>query len=225
MKKILLIDDEQLMLNLLELYLAPSGYSCVKTTDGNKAADLIANENPALVILDVMMPDKSGFDICREIRLFSDIPIIMVTARDQKADIVKGLRAGADDYLTKPFDESELLARIEAILRRTRNNSAIEFRGLKWDENKQEAVYQEKPIPFTPKEFQLAGLFLQNRNRVFDRDHLITAVWGYEADTDGRTVDSHVRHIRDKLRKTGFPVEEHLQTVWGAGYKWTDEKK
>lgn len=213
------------MLNLLELYLAPSGYSCVKTTDGNKAADLIANENPALVILDVMMPDKSGFDICREIRLFSDIPIIMVTARDQKADIVKGLRAGADDYLTKPFDESELLARIEAILRRTRNNSAIEFRGLKWDENKQEAVYQEKPIPFTPKEFQLAGLFLQNRNRVFDRDHLITAVWGYEADTDGRTVDSHVRHIRDKLRKTGFPVEEHLQTVWGAGYKWTDEKK
>lgn len=225
MKKILLIDDEQLMLNLLELYLAPAGYSCLKTTDGNEAADLIASENPALVILDVMMPDKSGFDICREIRLYSDIPVIMVTARDQKADIVKGLRAGADDYLTKPFDESELLARIEAILRRTRNNSAIEFRGLKWDENKQEAVYQEKSIPFTPKEFQLAGLFLQNRNRVFDRDHLITAIWGYEAETDGRTVDSHVRHIRDKLRKTGFPVEEHLQTVWGAGYKWTDEKK
>ncbi|MEM5017033.1 response regulator transcription factor [Metabacillus indicus] len=225
MKKILLIDDEQLMLNLLELYLVPAGYSCVKSTDGNEAADLIASENPALVILDIMMPDKSGFEICREIRLFSDIPIIMVTARDQKADIVKGLRAGADDYLTKPFDESELLARIEAILRRTRNKPAIEFRGLKWDENKQEAVYQEKTIPFTPKEFQLAGLFLQNRNRVFDRDHLITAVWGYEADTDGRTVDSHVRHIRDKLRKTGFPVEEHLQTVWGAGYKWTDEKK
>ncbi|WP_282034639.1 response regulator transcription factor [Metabacillus indicus] len=225
MKKILLIDDEQLMLNLLELYLVPAGYSCVKCTDGNEAADLIASENPALVILDIMMPDKSGFDICREIRLFSDIPIIMVTARDHKADIVKGLRAGADDYLTKPFDESELLARIEAILRRTRNNPAIEFRGLKWDENKQEAVYREKTIPFTPKEFRLAGLFLQNRNRVFDRDHLITAVWGYEADTDGRTVDSHVRHIRDKLRKTGFPVEEHLQTVWGAGYKWTDEKK
>lgn len=224
MKKILLVDDEKLMLDLLALYLAPAGYSCIKSLSGKNAVDHVLNEEPALIILDLMMPEMNGFEVCKEIRSFSDVPIIMVTARDQQEDIVKGLQTGADDYITKPFNEMELLARIEAILRRTKNNHAVEYKGLKWNERSQEASYKGEPILFTPKEFQLAGIFLKNRNRVFDREHLIHSIWGYDADTEDRTVDSHVRHLREKLRKTGFPIDDHLQTVWGTGYKWKDEK-
>ncbi|MGG4488533.1 response regulator transcription factor [Metabacillus idriensis] len=224
MKKILLVDDEKLMLDLLALYLAPAGYSCIKSLSGKNAVDHVIKEEPALIILDLMMPEMNGFEVCKEIRTFSDVPIIMVTARDQQEDIVKGLRAGADDYVTKPFNEMELLARIEAILRRTRNNHAVEYKGLKWNERSQEASYKGQPIFFTPKEFQLTGIFLNNRNIVFNREHLIHSIWGYDADTEDRTVDSHVRHLREKLRKTGFPIDDHLQTVWGAGYKWKDEK-
>ncbi|MDR0139853.1 response regulator transcription factor [Metabacillus idriensis] len=224
MKKILLVDDEKLMLDLLELYLVPAGYSCIKSLSGKNAVDHVLKEEPALIILDLMMPEMNGFEVCKEIRSFSDVPIIMVTARDQQEDIVKGLQTGADDYITKPFNEMELLARIEAILRRTRNNLAVEYKGLKWNERSQEASYNGEPIFFTPKEFQLAGIFLKNRNKVFNREHLIHSIWGYDADTEDRTVDSHVRHLREKLRKTGFPIDDHLQTVWGAGYKWKDEK-
>ncbi|MDQ0857490.1 response regulator transcription factor [Bacillus sp. V2I10] len=224
MKKILLVDDEELMLDLLALYLAPAGYLCIKSSSGQHAIDIVQKEEPDLMILDLMMPEMNGFEVCKEIRSFSDIPIIMVTASGQKEDIVKGLQTGADDYITKPFNETELLARIEAILRRVKNNQAIEYRGLKWDDRSQEASYKDEPILLTPKEFQLAGIFLKNRNRVFNREHLIQTIWGYDAGTEDRTVDSHVRHLREKLRKTGFPIDDHLQTVWGAGYKWKDEK-
>ncbi|USK33382.1 response regulator transcription factor [Bacillus sp. F19] len=224
MKKILLVDDEKLMLDLLDLYLTPAGYFCIKSSSGKHAIENVQKEEPALMILDLMMPEMNGFEVCKEIRTFSDIPIIMVTASGQKEDIVKGLQTGADDYITKPFNETELLARIEAILRRVKNNQAIEYRGLKWDDRSQEASYKDEPILLTPKEFQLAGIFLKNRNRVFNREHLIQTIWGYDAGTEDRTVDSHVRHLREKLRKTGFPIDDHLQTVWGAGYKWKDEK-
>jgi DNA-binding response OmpR family regulator len=146
----------------------------------------------------------------------------MLTARNDKNDIVKGLRIGADDYVTKPFNEEELIARIEAVMRRYENQKQdkVTFKGLIWDHESFELKYEGNPITVTPKEFALIGLFLQNPNKVFTRDHLLSSVWGQLAETEDRTIDSHIRNIREKLRKAGFPIDNHLLTVWGIGYKW-----
>lgn len=222
MKKIALVDDEQRMLDLLELYLKPLGYECIKLRSGEDAIGLVKDEEPDLIILDVMMPVMDGFETCRVIRRFSDVPIILLTALHEKEDIVKGLQYGADDYIVKPFDEEELVARIHAVFRRTSDDFArrIEYEGLVWDEFSHELSYHGKQLKVTPKEFSILGQLLKNPGRAYSREQLLSILWGYEAWTDGRTVDSHVRNLRDKLRKTGFPVEEHLQTVWGVGYKW-----
>ncbi|CEG27952.1 response regulator transcription factor [Bacillus sp. B-jedd] len=223
MKKIVLIDDEQRMLDLLALYLVPRGYNCLKYTSPLSALAYLETGKADLVILDVMMPEMDGWEVCGEIRRRSDTPIIMLTARTQKADIVKGLKIGADDYISKPFDEEELLARIEAVLRRKNpENGWLTFHGLELNQTSFELYYKKRPISLTPKEFALLGIFLQNRNKVFTRDHLLSIVWGFAASTEDRTVDSHVRNLRDKLRKAGFPIDSHLSTVWGVGYKWTE---
>lgn len=224
LKKILLVDDEPRMLDLLELYLSPKGYSCIKISSAFDAIHYLESEKADLLLLDVMMPEMDGWEACREIRKNWDIPIIMLTARSEKIDVVKGLKLGADDYIAKPFDEAELTARIEAILRRNQDHhEKIEFKGLVLNQDSFELLYFHKPIPLTPKEFSLLGLFLQNRNKVFTREHLLTSLWGYAAATEDRTIDSHVRNLRDKLRKTGFPIDDHLTTVWGLGYKWIDK--
>lgn len=223
MKKILLVDDEIRMLDLLALYLTPKGYTCVKMTSALDVIPYIEKEKADLIILDVMMPGLDGWDACKEIREISDIPIIMLTARTEKMDVVKGLKLGADDYISKPFDEEELTARIEAVLRRKKSEDQIEFEGLLLRQDSFELHYNQKQVPLTPKEFSLLGLFLQNRNKVFTREHLLTSVWGYAVATEDRTVDSHVRNLREKLRKTGFPIDDYLTTVWGVGYKWIDK--
>jgi DNA-binding response OmpR family regulator len=221
MYKILLVDDEKRMLDLLELYLSPKGYHCIKCESGLSAIQYLKANHADLVLLDIMMPDLDGWETCERIREFSNVPIIMVTARDQTLDIVKGLNIGADDYITKPFDEAELLARIEAVLRRSvGKRSKIEFQGLVWDEDEHKTHYQNEPIFLTPKEFAILGLFLKHPNRVFDREQIIVSLWGYNASTEERTVDSHIKNIREKLRQAGFPVDRFLQTVWGVGYKW-----
>lgn len=172
-----------------------------------------------------MMPELDGWETCRRIRSFSNVPIMMVTARDETADIVQGLKIGADDYVTKPFDEAELLARIEAVLRRTAGGrSAIRAARLVWDEEEHTVRYEDKPIALTPKEFAILGLLLKHPNQVFSRGQIIASLWGYLADTEERTVDSHMKNIREKLRKAGFPADEYLQTVWGVGYKWEGRK-
>ncbi|MDN3018616.1 response regulator transcription factor [Paenibacillus sp. BSR1-1] len=223
MKKILLIDDEERMLDLLSLYLKPKGYMCIKMTSAIKAIHYLEEENADLILLDVMMPEMDGWEACLEIRKNWDIPIIMLTARSEKIDVVKGLKMGADDYISKPFDEDELIARIEAILRRKNGiKGGVAFNGLFLNEDSFEVSYHDNNVPVTPKEFSILGLFLQNRNKVFTREHLLTTIWGYAAPTEDRTVDSHVRNLREKLRKTGFPVDEYLTTVWGLGYKWMD---
>jgi DNA-binding response OmpR family regulator len=224
MYTILLVDDEKRMLDLLELYLSPKGYHCVKCESGLSAIQYLENNEADLVLLDIMMPEMDGWETCRRIREFSNTPIIMVTARDQTSDIVKGLNIGADDYITKPFDESELIARIEAVLRRSvGKHSRIEFEGLVWDEMEHKVQYKNRSISLTPKEFAVLGLFLKNPNRVFSREQMIVSLWGYNADTEERTVDSHMKNIREKLRQVGFPVDRFLQTVWGVGYKWEDK--
>jgi DNA-binding response OmpR family regulator len=224
LKKILLVDDETRMLDLLSLYLTPKGYNCIQMTSAIKAICYLEKEKADLILLDVMMPEMDGWEACKVIRGNWDIPIIMLTARSEKIDIVKGLKMGADDYISKPFDEEELTARIEAILRRKKGqDGTIDFNGLSLNEDSFKVSYQDQHVPVTPKEFSLLTLLLKNRNKVFTREHLLATIWGYDALTEDRTIDSHVRNLRDKLRKTGFPVDDYLTTVWGLGYKWMEK--
>jgi DNA-binding response OmpR family regulator len=221
MSTILLVDDETRMLDLLALYLAPYRYKCIKAQSGKVGLRYLEKENIDLVILDVMMPDLDGWTTCQKMREFSDIPIIMLTARSETVDVIKGLKCGADDYVSKPFQEEELLARIEALLRRTQQiDSPLFFKGLRWEPESVMVTYQNDPLFVTPKEFSIIGLFLKNPHKVFSRDHLLTAIWGLNVNIDDRTIDSHIRNIRDKLRNAGFPIDQHLVTVWGIGYKW-----
>jgi len=221
--KILLIDDEQRMLDLLSLYLTPHQYQCTKVQGAREALRHLETQAFDIVLLDIMMPEMSGFELCAKIRSFSDVPIIMLTAREQQEDIVKGLKLGADDYITKPFNEEELLARIEALLRRQAPKNIIEVGGLKWDEERFELSYLGTPIKLTPKEFFMVGQLVKNPGKVFSRDQLIVLIWGYDSETEGRTIDSHVRNVREKIRQSGFPVDKHFLTVWGVGYKWLNE--
>ncbi|ULT55755.1 response regulator transcription factor [Neobacillus drentensis] len=223
MTKILLVDDESRMLDLLSLYLTPKGYQCIKKTSAAGAIQYLHEDKADLLLLDVMMPEMNGWDACVKIRKEYDIPIIMLTARSEKVDIIKGLNMGADDYISKPFDEDELIARIEAVLRRKQaSGGLVFFNELSLNEDSFQVSYKQQPISVTPKEFSLLALLLKNKNKVFTREHLLTTIWGYAALTEDRTIDSHVRNLRDKLRKAGFPVEDYLTTVWGVGYKWMD---
>lgn len=221
MKTILLIDDEPMMLDLLSLYLTPLGFKCVKKRSAKDGIAFLESETADLVLLDVMMPEMDGWEACAEIRKYWDIPIIMLTAMSDKSNIVQGLKGGADDYISKPFDEEELTARIEAVLRRHNGlSNKLVFKRLVLDHDSYQLQYNRKDIPLTPKEFAMMSLFLSNQNKVYTREHLIITIWGYEVATEDRTVDSHVRNLRDKLRKAGFAADEYLQTVWGVGYKW-----
>ena len=219
-KKVLIVEDEKRMADLIALYLKPYNYSVQKVYEAHTALDYLANNTFDIVLLDIMMPEMSGWELCAEIREFSDIPIIMVTARDQQEDIVKGLKLGADDYLTKPFNEAELLARMEALLRRQAPKSYFEVDGLVWDKNEFKLTYNEETIPLTKKEFMLFGHFIAHPNQVFGREQLIELLWGFDSDTEGRTVDSHIRNMREKIRRAGFPINDYFETVWGMGYKW-----
>jgi len=219
-KKVLIVEDEKRMADLIALYLKPYNYSVQKVYEAHTALDYLANNTFDIVLLDIMMPEMSGWELCAKVREFSDIPIIMVTARDQQEDIVKGLKLGADDYLTKPFNEAELLARMEALLRRQAPKSYFEVDGLVWDKNEFKLTYNEETIPLTKKEFMLLGHFIAHPNQVFGREQLIELLWGFDSDTEGRTVDSHIRNMREKIRRAGFPINDYFETVWGMGYKW-----
>ncbi|WP_088006872.1 response regulator transcription factor [Indiicoccus explosivorum] len=223
MRNVLLVDDEKRMLDLLALYLEPYGYQCTKVSNADAALDVLSQNKFDLVLLDVMMPGMDGWELCREIRRLSDVPVIMLTARDQRQDTVKGLKLGADDYITKPFDEEELLARMEALLRRAGPKNVVDTDGLVWNEERFELSYAGQMIRLTPKEFQLLGLLMKHPGKVFSRDQLLEQVWGYDSETEGRTVDSHVRNMREKVRLAGFPIDRHFTTVWGVGYKWMNE--
>ncbi|MED1269468.1 response regulator transcription factor [Bacillus mycoides] len=219
---ILLVDDEPRMLELLTLYLTPIGYNCVCAASGEEAISHIENRNFKFVLLDIMMQKMDGWETCKRIRSFSNVPIIMVTARDQTVDVVQGLKLGADDYVTKPFHEEELFARIEAVLRRTNQHAQIQYHGILWDEAKHFISVHTEELLLTPIEFSLLGLFLRHVNYVLSRDQLIERIWGLNTNTEDRTVDSHIRNLRDKLRKVNFPIDHHLKTVYGVGYRWID---
>ncbi|MFJ7738538.1 response regulator transcription factor [Lysinibacillus sp. NPDC097287] len=220
MRTLLLIDDEPRMLDLLTLYLEPR-FHCVAEASVLDALAYLENHPVDLVLLDIMMPEMDGWQACQEIKKYWDLPVIMLTAKGERADIVKGLNLGADDYIQKPFDEDELVARIHAVLRRGKTEEAvIAFHGLRLIKESFELHFQQAEISLTPKEFAMMVLFLEHQNKVFSREHLISVVWGFTVSIEDRTVDSHVRNLRDKLRKVGFPIDDYLQTVWGIGYKW-----
>jgi two-component system, OmpR family, response regulator ResD len=225
LKTILLVDDETRMLNLLELYLEPKGYSCLKVSGGYDAIHTLKKEKIDLVLLDVMMPEIDGWTTCRKIREFSNTPIIMLTARSDKEDVINGLDVGADDYITKPFDEDILAARVHALLRRQeshaqeQNNEIIrgEFR---LNTHAYILKYQDLSLSLTLKEFLLLETLMKHPERVYTREQLLSTAWDINANTDIRTVDSHIRNLRDKLKKVNIPIEKHLTTVWGIGYQW-----
>ena len=223
MQKVLLVDDEKRMLDLVSLYLQPHRYLCKKALGAHEALAYLEKEVFDIILLDIMMPDMDGWELCREIRKFSDVPIIMLTAREQQEDIVKGLNIGADDYITKPFNEDELLARMGALLRRRTPKNTIEVDGLVWYEDRFELTYGKHIIKLTRKEFLMVGHLMKNADKVFTREQLIQLIWGFDSETEGRTIDSHVRNVREKIRQSGFPVDHHFLTVWGIGYKWIHE--
>ncbi|MCS1352111.1 response regulator transcription factor [Mechercharimyces sp. CAU 1602] len=220
MTRILLVDDEQRMLNLISLYLTPHGFTCDEALSGYQALKKLNEQTYDLILLDIMMKEMDGFATCTKIKERTNIPIIMLTAKDQKQDILHGLHIGADDYITKPFDEEILLARIEALLRREKNQTKVEVNGLIWNQDSHQLNYKNKEIRLTPKEFKLLGLLLKRPNQVYEREDLLELIWGFDSETEGRTIDSHVRNLREKIRKHDYPIDTHLKTIWGVGYKW-----
>ncbi len=223
MKTILLVDDEQRMLDLLELFLAPHGYRCLQATDGEGALNLLEEENVHLVLLDVMMPGMDGWEVCRRIRKTSEIPVILLTARSDKSDVVKGLDQGADDYITKPFDERELMARVRVALRRVSDKDQpkqLREGRFTLDLESYSILYDTYEVRLTLKEFYIIEAMMARPNRTFTREDLLQVAWEYDTYTEVRTVDSHIRNLRDKLRKSNFPIDDILHTVWGIGYKW-----
>ncbi|MBL8145353.1 MAG: response regulator transcription factor [Anaerolineae bacterium] len=218
---ILIVDDEQHIIDLARMYLELEGFSIASSTDGAEALKRILGEHPALVVLDLMLPGLDGWEVCRRVRAESDVPIIMLTARSDDIDRIVGLELGADDYLTKPFNPRELVARVKAILRRSaRRDKAPAGSMLKlgnliiYPERRQVAVEGET-VELRVKEFDLLQTLAENRGVVFTRERLLNVVWGYDFAGETRTVDVHVAHLRHKLRAM-TPV---IETVWGVGYR------
>ncbi|WP_186668853.1 response regulator transcription factor [Sporosarcina sp. BP05] len=224
MRTILLIDDEKRMLDLIELFLIPHGFRCIKETNGQVAIETLKHEKINLVLLDIMMPEIDGWEVCRKIREFSDVPVIMLTARSDKLDLVKGLDTGADDYITKPFDEGELVARVKALLRRIPADESdadkIIYGDYKLDKETYSLQFNDLKVQLTLKEFYIVEALISRPNKTFTREQLLFSAWEYNTYTDIRTVDSHIRNLREKLKTAGFPSDEFLLTVWGIGYKW-----
>ena len=224
MQKILVVDDEPNIIALAKLYLEREGYDIVGAANGNDALSKQSTDKPDLVILDLMLPDIDGYEVCRQIRAKSDVPILMLTARREDIDKIVGLELGADDYLTKPFNPRELVARVRAILRRyqtgIKSGDSAEIGRLKIDFPRQEARLDDQLLKLRTKEFALLATFVQNPGIVLSREKLLEVVWGFDYYGESRTVDVHVNHLREKLAGSGVRIE----TVRGMGYKITTEE-
>ncbi len=223
--KILIVDDEENICELVRLYIEKEGFEAVIANDGQEAVAKFNNEKPDLILLDIMLPIKDGWQVCREIRAQSNVPIIMLTAKGETFDKVLGLELGADDYVVKPFEPKELIARIRAVLRRSagsENEKADEdelvFDGLRINQSTYEVYVDDKKVEMPPKEFELLYFLAKNTNKVFTRDQLLDEIWGYEFFGDSRTVDVHIKRIREKIE--GANKNWALKTVWGVGYKF-----
>lgn len=222
--KILVIDDDPNICDILKLYLSKAEYEVIIANNGQDGIALFKLHKPDLVLLDIMMPDKDGLAVCREIREISSKPIIMVTAKSEEFDKVLCLELGADDFVVKPFGTKEICARIKAILRRTTNfineteTESVKFDNLEVSLQRYELKLNNKVICIPPKEMELLFFLVSNPNLVFTRNQLLDKVWGFDYFGDTRTIDVHVKRLRDKLN--GISESWHLKTVWGVGYKF-----
>lgn len=223
-KKILIVDDDENICELLRLYLEKDGFTTFVAHDGGQALSAVQINKPDLILLDIMMPVLNGWQVCREIRKTSNVPIIMLTAKGETPDKVLGLELGADDYITKPFDSKEVVARIKAVLRRTSENDKsdgmreVRYENLRINITNYELEVNGEQIDTPPKELELVYHLASNPNRVYTRDQLLDEVWGFDYYGDSRTVDVHIKRLREKLE--GISDKWSLKTVWGVGYKF-----
>ncbi|MBC5629949.1 response regulator transcription factor [Clostridium sp. NSJ-6] len=219
--KVLVVDDDTHINELIDMYLKSSGYETKQCFNGVDACNIVNDQNIGLVILDIMLPGKDGMEVLKHIRKTSNIPVIMLTAKGEVFDKVLALELGADDYVVKPFDPKELMARVKAVSRRytapTTNEDLLKFNGLTIDIGAYEVIYKGNNVKLAPKELELLHFMASNPNKVFTREQLMYEVWGYDYPGDSRTVDVHIKRLREKI-KGGEGWE--VQTVWGVGYKF-----
>lgn len=222
-KTVLIVEDDRNIADLLRLYLEKEGYTVVIAPDGMRGVEQFRTVHPSLVLLDVMLPGLDGWGVCRAIRAESQTPIIMLTAKSETEDKVNGLKQGADDYITKPFEMKEVLARIEAVLRRSgiepeKSRRRLEFDKLVIDMDAFELTVDGKKVPTPPKEMELLYHLASTPNRVYTRNQMLDEVWGFDYFGDTRTVDVHIKRLREKLE--GVSDQWDLKTVWSVGYKF-----
>ena len=221
---VLVVEDDHNIAELLQMYLEKEGYKVLLAYDGGQGLEQFRSEKPDLVLLDIMMPVMDGYAVCHAIRAESSVPIIMLTAKGETDDKVGGLKAGADDYITKPFQMREVLARIEAVLRRSdctpaeKNSRRLSFENMVIDMDAFELIINGKKVDTPPKEMELLFYLASSPNRVYTRNQLLDEVWGFDYFGDSRTVDVHVKRLREKLE--GASEKWSLKTVWGVGYKF-----
>ncbi len=221
--KILVVDDDQNLCRLMEVYLKKEDYEIVIANTGQEAIDRYHEENPQLIILDIMLPEMDGWQVCEKIRENSKVPILMLTAKGERDDKLKGLKIGADDYVTKPFDPDELVARVKAILRRTLNRKEdkdiLVFPNLRIDDRRHQVWLKGELLDLAPKEYDLLYFLAKSEEQVFSREQLLDRVWGFDFIGDIRTVDTHIKRIRNKVDQM-VKDYKYLHTVWGVGYKF-----
>ena len=225
-QKVMIVDDDQHIAELISLYLSKEGYETMEIYDGREAVEKIGSFQPDMLLLDLMLPGMHGYKVCTEIRKISDIPVIMLTAKGETFDKVLGLELGADDYMVKPFDPKELVARVKAVLRRydqkasqkEDKNKKLVFSDLEINISNYTVEYHGEYVDFPPKEFELLHYLAEHPNQVFTREQLLDRIWGYEYIGDTRTVDVHIKRIREKLNKQ--EQNWSIKTVWGVGYKF-----
>ncbi|WP_283717316.1 response regulator transcription factor [Clostridium perfringens] len=219
--KILIVDDDENICEVIKMYLETTGYNVKVAHDGKAAKEEFVNFSPNLVVLDMMLPGIDGMEVLKWIRKDSNVPVIMLTAKVETFDKVLALEIGADDYVVKPFEPKELLARVKAVMRRYSgeepDNVVLNFPGLTIDANSYKVIYNGEEVKTPPKEFELLHYLASNKNKVFTRDQLLCEVWGYDYPGDSRTVDVHIKRLREKLNGG---EDWQLETVWGVGYKF-----
>lgn len=234
MKKILVVEDERSIITLLQYNLQQAGYEVITAMDGEEGLEMALAERPQIIVLDLMLPKLDGIEVCKQIRQNKvDIPILMLTARDDEFDKVLGLELGADDYMTKPFSPREVVARVKAILRRTSRKEVntedntttpqMMIGNLRILSENFEAYFEEEALDLTPKEFELLAYLAKNKGRVLTRDQLLSAVWNYDFAGDTRIVDVHISHLREKIERDS-KKPSYIKTVRGLGYKLEEPK-
>ncbi len=218
--KILVVDDESRMRKLVRDFLVKSKFQVVEAANGAEALDIFfAQKDIALIILDVMMPEMDGWQVCKEVRNYSKVPIIMLTAKSDERDELQGFDLGVDEYVTKPFSPKTLVARVEAILRRTglsSDNKCLEYKGIVIDQTAHSVTIDGNPVELSFKEFELLTYFMENKGIALSREKILNSVWNYDYFGDARTIDTHVKKLRSKLGNKG----DLIITIWGIGYKF-----